>query len=157
MAESAFSFLDPGVLVEGDLSLRLFRRTAAERAKDWVAAYEFSMHAAGTDGRVGGVIFRAQPHPALNLYRGHIGYGVNPEHRGNHYAERAVRLLGPFMRRHGFEEIWITCNPDNWASRRTCERLGANFVEIVPLPETEEMYRRGEREKCRYRLSLAGG
>jgi tagatose 1,6-diphosphate aldolase len=50
--------------------------------------------------------------------------------------------------------LWITCNPDNYASRRTCERLGAEMVEIVPLPSNNVLYQRGEREKCRYRLDL---
>jgi tagatose 1,6-diphosphate aldolase len=47
--------------------------------------------------------------------------------------------------------VWITCNPDNWASRRTCERLGCQLVDIVELPEHIDMYQDGERQKCRYR------
>jgi tagatose 1,6-diphosphate aldolase len=50
--------------------------------------------------------------------------------------------------------LWITCNPDNHASRRTCERLGARLVEIVPVPKTDPLYARGETEKCRYRIEL---
>jgi len=51
-------------------------------------------------------------------------------------------------------EFWITCNPDNAASRRTCELAGAVLVEIVDLPEDIDMYQEGERQKCRYRLEL---
>jgi tagatose 1,6-diphosphate aldolase len=65
-----------------------------------------------------------------------------------------VRLLFPFARRHGFKTIYITCNPDNRASRRTCERLGATLVEIIKLPPDNDMYQDGEREKCRYRINL---
>jgi predicted acetyltransferase len=50
------------------------------------------------------------------------------------------------------QTVWITCNPDNWASRRTCELAGAELVEIVDLPEDNDMYRKGKRRKCRYRL-----
>lgn len=94
----------------------------------------------------------------LNLthYIGHVGYGVFPAARGHHYAERSVRLLLPLARRHGMSELWITCNPDNVPSRRTCERLGCELVEIVPLPLTHPLYQRGERLKCRYRLDLSG-
>ena len=60
----------------------------------------------------------------------------------------------PLARKHGFKTIWITCNPDNFASRRTCELLGAQMIEIVDLPEDNEMYQRGEHQKCRYRLDL---
>jgi tagatose 1,6-diphosphate aldolase len=61
-------------------------------------------------------------------------------------------LLLPLARSHGLMTIWITCNPDNFASRRTCELAGATLVEIVDLPEDNDMYQRGERQKCRYRL-----
>jgi tagatose 1,6-diphosphate aldolase len=88
------------------------------------------------------------------MYGGHFAYGVEPAHRGHHYAERGVRLLLPFARRHGLKSIYITCNPDNWPSRRTCERLGATLVEIVPLPPDNDQYIDGEREKCRYRIEL---
>jgi tagatose 1,6-diphosphate aldolase len=153
-AEPAFTFLDPGSLVDGELSLAVVRRIPPDASRGWVAAYEIGMSVAGAPGPVGIVNFRAQEHPMLELYRGHIGYNVAPGHRGKHYAERAVRLLLPFIRRHGFSTIWITCNPENKPSRRTCERLGAKLVEIVPLPDTEEMFARGDRMKCRYRLDL---
>ena len=44
-----------------------------------------------------------------------------------------------------------TTTPDNLASRRTCEILGAELVETVELPPGNDMYERGERQKCRYR------
>ena len=90
------------------------------------------------------------------LYLGHIGYGVNPSFRGHRYAERATRLVLPLARAHGLETLWITCNPDNHPSRRTCERLGAEMVEIVPVPSDYFLYHIGERWKCRYRLDISG-
>ena len=57
-------------------------------------------------------------------------------------------------RRHGLSVVWITCNPDNWPSRRTCERLGGTLVEIVKLPEDNDMYQAGEREKCRWAVPI---
>jgi predicted acetyltransferase len=103
---------------------------------------------------VGGIGLRVGSTEQVELYYGHFGYHVYPAARGRHYAERACRLLLPLARRHGLRELWITCNPDNTASRRTCERLGARFAGIVPIPETEPLYARGEREKLRYRLDL---
>jgi tagatose 1,6-diphosphate aldolase len=90
----------------------------------------------------------------IELYYGHIGYNVYPPARGKHYAERACRLLRPLAAAHGMKTIWITCNPENIASRRTCERLGATFVETVRLPTSNLLYQRGEREKCRYRWEI---
>lgn len=132
----------------------LVRRFPADPSRDRVAAYEFDMRVAGSGNAVGRVSFRAQAHRLMELYRGQIGYEVASSHRGRHFAERSVRLLLPFIRRHGFAEIWITCDPENLASRRTCERIGAELVEIVAVPETEEMYARGHRMKCRFRVGL---
>src|SRR5437868_14474135 len=91
---------------------------------------------------------------AVEMYYGHFGYNVYPFARGRHYAERSCRLLLPLARRHGLGPLWITCNPDNLASRRTCERLGATLVDNVPIPADHPLYARGERFKCRYRVPL---
>jgi predicted acetyltransferase len=102
----------------------------------------------------GGINVRIGVTRALELYYGHMGYHVYPPARGQHYAERACRLLLPLARWHGMGTLWITCNPDNHASRRTCERLGARLVETVPVPKNDPLYARGETEKCRYRIDL---
>jgi len=102
----------------------------------------------------GGMGLRIGQSFELKMYFGHVGYHVYPPARGNHYAERAVRLVLPLARRHGLSEIWITVNPDNIPSRRTCERLGAKFVEIVDLPPDNALYQRGDRRKCRYLLRI---
>jgi tagatose 1,6-diphosphate aldolase len=90
----------------------------------------------------------------LRLYVGHIGYNVFPAARGQHLAERSARLLLPLARKHGMTELWITTNPDNAASRRTCERLGAEYVDTVDLPSFHPLRQVGDTQKCRYRLDL---
>jgi predicted acetyltransferase len=102
----------------------------------------------------GGVSLRVGREFELKMYLGHVGYHVFPPARGHHYAERAVRLLLPLARDHGMNEVWITVNPDNLPSRRTCERLGAKFIEIVNLPPDNLLYQRGETRKCRYLLRI---
>ena len=88
------------------------------------------------------------------LYIGHIGYRVYPRYRGHRYAARATRLLLPLARKHDLKTLWITADPDNLASRKTCELVGAEMVDIVEAPLSSEPYRRGYRQKCRYRLEL---
>ena len=105
-------------------------------------------------GIAGAIGFRIGSTYTVEMYYGHFGYHVYPPARGHHYAERACRLLLPLARRHGLKTLWITCNPDNYSSRRTCERLGAHLVSIVPVPCEDPLFVRGEREKCRYRLDL---
>jgi len=69
-------------------------------------------------------------------YFGHIGYGVHPLFRGHRYAARACRLVLPVLAHHDIDPIWITCNPDNVPSRRTCELIGAELINIVDLRRT---------------------
>jgi hypothetical protein len=64
----------------------------------------------------------------MRLYGRHVASGVRPEYHGNHFAGRALRLLGSLARRHGRSELWITCNPENIASRRTCEFAGHTWT-----------------------------
>ncbi len=151
-----FAFLDPGPLVDGNLALVLVEQHPADPAKNRAPAYSFRMQLPGVE-EAGRINLRIGDQEALVRYDGYFGYGVNPEHRGHHYAARAVRLLLPFARRHGLATVWITCNPDNWAARRTCELAGAELVEIADLPADNDMYQRGVRRKCRYRLDCAAG
>ena len=59
----------------------------------------------------------------------------------------------PLLTHHDIDPIWITCNPDNMPSRRTCELIGAELINIVDLPKDIDLYLVGDRQKCRYRLS----
>lgn len=147
-----FEFIDPGILTDGDLELVLTTKTPRDSTRDWLPSYSFDMRVNGE--RAGGINFRLGNTRNIIMYCGHVGYIVEPDYRGHHYAERACRLLFPLMKAHGFDAIWITCNPDNIPSRRTCERLGGELVEIVRIPQDSEMYRDGQRQKCRYRISL---
>ena len=121
-------------------------------------AYHFwIVQALGRNGAMavaGSVALRIGDTPDLRMYVGHLGYNVFPPRQGQHLAERACRLLLPLARQHGLTELWITANPENIASRRTCERLGATLVDTVAVPKKHELHRRGERFKCRYRLGL---
>lgn len=152
MTPDDFPFQDPGILTDGGLTLRLAKTVRGDPARELVPTYHFEMLAGGPPA--GAIRFRAQTNSDIELYAGHFGYNVHPEFRGRRYAERACRLLLPFAAAHGITTLWITCNPENAASRRTCERLGATLVEVVTIPEGSGMYRKGDRFKCRYRLDL---
>ena len=141
-------------LIDGDLTMRLADRMPAIPSLDLVPAYKFSLHLTATGEPVGKIDLRIGNTEHLRRYGGHIGYGVDVPYRGRHFAARACRLLRPVARHHGLIELWITCDPDNLASRRTCELAGARFVEIVDVPPDTDLYLRGETQKCRYWLPL---
>jgi tagatose 1,6-diphosphate aldolase len=145
---------DVGMLRDRELWLELRSREPANKARGWVPAYHFAMRLDGVERAVGRLGFRVGTTHAIEHYAGHLGYEVAPAFRGNRFAERACRLVLPLARRHGFDALWITCNLDNWASRRTCERLGARFVDVVEVPRDSDLYGPGSERKCRYRLVL---
>ena len=147
-----FQFHDPGQLIDDDLRLVLDEITPGDPQLELVPAYHFTMVVGHQEA--GHINLRIGDIPRIVLYGGHIGYNVDSAFRGQHYAARSCRLLLPLARKHDLKTIWITCNPDNLASCRTCELAGARFVEIVDLPSESDMYERGERQKCRYRLDL---
>jgi predicted acetyltransferase len=146
-----FKFHEPGRLVDHELELVLAETFAGNPVRDFVPAYRFHMMLSGQNQKVGEIELRVGNTLHILLYAGHIGYGVDRAYRGRRLAARSVCLLLPLARSHGLHELWITCNPDNYASRRTCELAGFEFVEIVDLPPDTEMYQEGERQKCRYR------
>jgi tagatose 1,6-diphosphate aldolase len=143
---------DPGLLSDGLVALRLREAAPADPARGWVPAHHYTIVLGASGEPVGLLSVRFGAGEWLTHHAGQIGYAIAPEHRGRRYASRALRLVTPFAWRAGLVPLWVTCNPDNLASRRSCELAGAELVEIVALPPGNEMYERGDRMKCRYRL-----
>jgi predicted acetyltransferase len=144
------TFLDPGEPADGNLRLVLRHRMPADPEGVTVPMYRFDIQVDAE--RVGGIDLRLGATDFILQYDGQVGYAVDQRHRGHRYAARALTLLKPLALRHGLTPLWITCNPDNLASRRTCEIAGAELVDIVDIPSDCDMFAKGDRQKCRYRL-----
>ena len=153
---NVFKFNDYGVLSDGEIEVVVNEKRPANPALAYVPAYRFDIYLPGKSEVIGRVDLRIGNTKHLVMYGGHIGYGINEEYRGHRYAVKACNLIKRVAIEHGFKTLWITCNPDNLPSRRTCEILGCELVEIVDLPEDTDMYREGDRQKCRYRWDLGG-
>lgn len=137
---------------DGAFGLRLEHISPRDFATGHAPSYHFAIEVDGV--RVGAIRLRVGNEPELILYVGHVGYAVDPLFRGHGYARRACQLIMSLARLNGMQVIWITCNPDNFASRRTCERLGATYVDTVDIPATHLMFHEGDTKKCRYRYDL---
>ncbi|MBE5989797.1 acetyltransferase (GNAT) family protein [Lacrimispora xylanisolvens] len=135
-----------------DIYLKLDKKTAGNIRKQWLPAYHFTicdMHGdevGGCDLRIG--------YNKNAYYGGNIGYHIDENYRGHHYAGKACLLLFQLAKKHKMDYLIITCNPDNHASRKTCEYAGGTLEEIVEIPEDNDMRKIGETEKCIYRFSL---
>ena len=146
-------FLDTGFLKSDEICLTLEKTVEADPERNWLPAYHFAI--CDLDGvKMGGCDLRIGHNESV-YYGGNIGYRVEEPYRGHHYAGKACKLLFELARRHGMEYVIITCDPDNWASRKTCEWLGGELVEIVELPEDNDMRAEdGETHKCIFRFEL---
>jgi predicted acetyltransferase len=119
-----------------------------------VPTYYFAMLSVLTNEEVGSINVRNATSRHIDFYAGHIGYSVDAAWRGRRYAARALRLLFPFVRSLGIRPLWITCDPENVASRRTAELAGAEFAGIVDVPDHCIIFKAGHPRKCRYRIDL---
>ena len=145
-------FLDTDFLENEEIKLVLEKTVDGDAEKDWVPAYHFAIH--NKQGIKMGVCDLRIGHNDKLYYGGNIGYRVAEEYRGPHYAGKACLLLFELARKHDLGYLIITCNPDNYASRKTCEYAGGELLEIVELPEDNDMREDGEFEKCIFRFAL---
>lgn len=131
------------------------RLSPADPDKGWLPAYVLKVVLKGQ--QIGSLSVRLGYSDSLVRYGGHLGYGIDTEFRGNRYASKACELTRSIFQSHGMDVVWITCNPENIASTRTCEFLGAEYVQTVDLPPSSDMYQKGERRKKRFRWIVFSG
>jgi tagatose 1,6-diphosphate aldolase len=139
-------------MTDGDLKLELMHLSPRDNVKDWVPSFHFFM--LSDDNHAGQIRLRVGRTPELLLYRGHIGYEVEPEYRGRHFAARSVMLLLPLVRALELRRAVVTCDPENLPSRRSIEIAGGIHENTVEVPETEPMYMAGARQRMRYVFHL---
>jgi tagatose 1,6-diphosphate aldolase len=148
-----FEFADITRINGDEVDLVLSETREAVPEKEHLPCYVFDICPHGTDIKAGIISYRVGYNRNIH-YGGNIGYGVFKGYQGNYFAAKACLLLKDLAIRHGQESLVITCDPDNIGSRKTCERLGAELIEIINLPEWTEMYKMGKKVKCRYKWKL---
>lgn len=148
-----FTFISPGRLVDDDLELVLVETMPADPQRGYVPQYEFEMRKTGSPGALGTIRLRIGDEVTLK-YAGNIGYEVHEEHRGHKYAARSCRLILGLARVHGLDAVWLTVDPKNVPSQKTCRAIGARYVETVRIPKTHDAYQEGSRYRRRFKLDL---
>ena len=109
-------------------------------------AYQYSIHKCDDQMPIGRCDYRCLDNKE-NYYAGNIGYMVYQLHRGNHYAYLAAKLLCKLAVALKAKKLYITCSPENIASRKTIEKLAAEFVEETEVPKNHFLYAQGEKIK----------
>ncbi|MCR4622234.1 MAG: GNAT family N-acetyltransferase [Clostridiales bacterium] len=139
-------------LSDAEITLKLVRTSEGQPDRNYLPSYCFNICLA--DGTYLGYCDFRVGHNENTYYGGNIGYTIIEEHRGHHYASKAVKLLLGLAERHGLDYILITCQPDNIASSKTCERAGGELIDTVSILENNEMYQRGRKSVKVYRFTL---
>lgn len=148
-----FKFKNFNFLTDGEIDLRIAEKYPGNKQKGYVPSYKYHITLHGNHIAIGKIDIRIGNNENL-IYGGHIGYEIEKKYRGNHYAAKAGELIKQVAIAHGMSQLTISCSPDNYASRRTCEKLGATLQRIAPIPSTHELYERGKRLACIYLLTL---
>lgn len=141
--------MPPDGLAFGEVSLYFDRLVPADLEQGFAPYYHFRILT--PDGwDAGHVNLRVGDSDHINLYAGHIGYSVHELYRGFGYARQGCLAAASFIRTI-YPSVIITTDPDNAASLRTIEKLGAVFLEEIPVPPHDPQYRGGSRRKRRFR------
>ncbi|WP_313181662.1 GNAT family N-acetyltransferase [Lacrimispora sp.] len=148
-----FEFQDFDYLTDGEIDLKIEEKAPSNEEKGYVPVYKYRITLHKSDDDIGSIDIRIGNNENL-YYGGHIGYMIKESYRGNSYASKACKIIKNVAVAHGMNRLIITCNPDNLPSRKTCEKAGLKLKEIVNLPPYNEMYERGERQKCIYEWIL---
>jgi tagatose 1,6-diphosphate aldolase len=148
-----FKFKDFDYLTDGEIDLKIVEKTLAKEEKGYVPAYKYRITLHNQDESIGEIDIRIG-YNENTYYGGHIGYGIEEPYRGNSYAAKACKIIMQVAVSHGMDKLIITCDPDNIASRRTCEKAGLMLKVIADLPEHNEMYKEGARRKCIYQCTM---
>lgn len=97
--------------------------------------------------QVGTIVYR-QGTLQQRYYDGHIGYTIDEEYRGHGYAYQACLKLKELLQ---FDEVIITCDPYNIASKRTIEKLSTTYIETITIPSSQRrFFTKEEKEKRVY-------
>ena len=73
---------------------------------------------------IGHVDIRHELNQFLEQFGGHVGYAVRPSERRKGYGYKILDLALPIIKGLGLNEILITCDEGNIASRKIIERNG---------------------------------
>lgn len=139
---------------DGEIELVEMYKIKGDEANDYIPTVYYEIQLKSNGRKVGRCDLRLGMNSSLYL-AGNIGYSVSPAYRGNRYAYKACKiLLDLAKKKYKMKELIITCNPDNEASKRTCELLEGSLIAIVDVPHNHWLRKQGDFQKCIYQYKL---
>lgn len=118
-----------------------------------IKMYIYHIYLRGKYNKIGRITLRLGNSEDI-YYFGNIGYNISKNYRGNYFAGKACLILIDLLKNYNIKEnIVITVNPNNIASRKTCEFIGCTLLDTVTVPKQHSLYVYGDHIKCRYVIS----
>ncbi|QOR34390.1 GNAT family N-acetyltransferase [Clostridium sp. 'deep sea'] len=121
--------------------------------KDYVTNYLYDIRILNGRDSIGKLNFKVGFNHKV-YYSGHIGYQIYQAFRGKSYSAEACKLIKKIAKQLGFNKLLITNNPNNIASRKICDKIGAVLIRVAKLPPNHQLYKVGERYTCIYQWQL---
>ena len=144
-----FEFKDFDYLSNGKIDLIIDNKVPENEIKGTVPIYKYKVTLHNLPNKIGTIDIRIGNNEKTEFY-GNIGYGINEQFRGNGFASEACKIIIQVALAHGLIRLVICCNPNNYASRKVCENIGANLNRIVDVPIDSKLYLKDESSYCKY-------
>jgi tagatose 1,6-diphosphate aldolase len=138
----------PNTIIGESVDLHFEKIQPGNSNYGFVPFYHFVIMSAGKIP-IGHINFRVGSTPHVLFCAGHIGYEIIDSFRGHSYAFHACETLAPFIKTI-YDSVILTSDPENYASIKTIEKLGATHLGLHPIPLDDPNYKKGIRLKHRY-------
>ena len=117
-------FKDEFNIIKGEkIELKILYRDEGDNEE--IPYYYYGIFLDGIKKSIGKISIRIG-HNYHSYFNGNIGFEIDEEYQGNHYAYEAAKLVIPVAKAHNMDYVIITCNKSNVASSKTIEKLGLN-------------------------------
>jgi predicted acetyltransferase len=155
----AFTFFQHPVFTDGEIDVAVDKvyppkgrisRFFNERQSDF-PRHQFCFTLHGSPEIIGYLGLKVAYTDNIVKHFGQVSYGIKEPFRGLGFAANACKLIQRVAADHHMDVAWIMCEPANVASRRTCEEIGCEFVEVIDVPPKYDLYKKGITQACRHR------
>ena len=115
-----------------NLKLKLEEYVNTNLPKGWLPYYIYEII---VDDQVVGKITLREGTCEQRYFDGHIGYSIDKNYRGHHYSYYALNEVIEIAWQKKFNELIITTDPSNIASKKNIQRVG-KYIETLEIPKS---------------------
>lgn len=108
----------------------------------------------GTDELVGMIWFEDFSDDEFTKYYGNVGYVIKEKFRRKGYAFSALKLLKKVMLDNDIDKMIFSIFPNNIASCKTVEKLGARILCYRNVPKNHSLYNFSENQVVIYEYNI---